>query len=64
MTQRNQTGIPNRLGNAFPVKTAKSSSWQRLESNNRTAKGFTGSAKPFKATGHKGGVSRQGSKRG
>lgn len=27
-------------------------------------KGHTQSARPFKATGHKGGISRQGSKRG
>ena len=31
---------------------------------NKQGKGFGNAGRPFKATGHKGGISRQGSKRG
>lgn len=62
MTQRKQSGIPDRLDT--PFHSLSQNHWQRLNANNKAAKGFTSNAKPFKATGHKGGISRQGSKRG
>ncbi len=37
---------------------------QSFALQNLRGKGFTKGSRPFKATGHKGGISRQGSKRG